>query len=106
MNAGGNKGRRSDRQVEMEYSRLQDKCRGALVGGAVGDALGYAVEFDSLEEIIERFGEKGITRYVTDACGMARFFRRHTDVALHARGSLQWNNSHGIRDDRGVDAVY
>ena len=73
MNAGGNKGRRSDRQVEMEYSRLQDKCRGALVGGAVGDALGYAVEFDSLEEIIERFGEKGITRYVTDACGMARF---------------------------------
>ena len=48
----------------MEYSKLQDKCRGSLVGGAVGDALGYEVEFMNLDAIRERFGEKGITRYV------------------------------------------
>ena len=35
----------------MEYSKLQDKCRGALVGGAVGDALGYEVEFMNLTSI-------------------------------------------------------
>ncbi|MCM1139028.1 MAG: ADP-ribosylglycohydrolase family protein [Muribaculum sp.] len=56
----------------MEYAKLQDKCRGSLVGGAVGDALGYEVEFMSLASIIKRFGEKGITRYVTHN-GIAEF---------------------------------
>lgn len=57
----------------MEYSKLQDKCRGSLVGGAVGDALGYEVEFLSLAAIRKRFGEQGITRYVTDRDGVAQF---------------------------------
>ncbi len=57
----------------MEYSRLQDKCRGSLVGGAVGDALGYEVEFLSLAAIRKRFGGQGITRYVTGADGVALF---------------------------------
>lgn len=48
----------------MEYSKLQDKCRGSLVGGAVGDVLGYEVEFMSLSAIRKRFGAEGITRYV------------------------------------------
>lgn len=56
----------------MEYARLQDKCRGSLVGGAVGDALGYEVEFMSLSSILKRFGERGITRYVTHK-GVAEF---------------------------------
>lgn len=47
----------------MEHSKLQDKCRGSLIGGAVGDALGYEVEFMNLTSIRKRFGEKGITRY-------------------------------------------
>lgn len=56
----------------MEYAKLQDKCRGSLVGGAVGDALGYEVEFMSLSSIIKRFGGKGITRYVLHN-GVAEF---------------------------------
>lgn len=56
----------------MEYDKLLDKCRGSLVGGAVGDALGYEVEFMSLSSIIKRFGAKGITRYVTHN-GVAEF---------------------------------
>ncbi|MCI5604606.1 MAG: ADP-ribosylglycohydrolase family protein [Clostridia bacterium] len=38
-----------------------DKYRGCLVGGAVGDALGYAVEFLQDYQIFERYGERGIT---------------------------------------------
>lgn len=57
----------------MEYSKLQDRCRGSLVGGAVGDALGYEVEFMSLAAIRKRFGAHGITRYVTDSDGVALF---------------------------------
>ena len=56
----------------MEHSKLQDKCRGSLVGGAVGDALGYEVEFMNLASIRKRFGEKGITRYVLHD-GVAQF---------------------------------
>lgn len=45
---------------------LQDRIRGSLIGGAVGDALGYPVEFIySLEEIQKRYGERGITRLDT-----------------------------------------
>lgn len=40
-----------------------DKFRGCLLGGAVGDALGYAVEFDDVESIIDMYGEPGITEY-------------------------------------------
>lgn len=56
----------------MEHSKLQDKCRGSLVGGAVGDALGYEVEFMNLASIRNRFGERGITRYVLHE-GVAQF---------------------------------
>lgn len=52
---------------------LQDKCRGSLVGGAVGDALGYEVEFMSLAAIHKRFGENGISDYVPDRNGVAEF---------------------------------
>lgn len=52
---------------------LQDKCRGSLIGGAVGDALGYAVEFDRLPAILSRYGETGISSYELDGDGIARF---------------------------------
>lgn len=50
----------------MNTNKQQDKIRGSLVGGAVGDALGYPVEFiNSYENIQKRFGENGITRLDT-----------------------------------------
>lgn len=45
---------------------LQDRIRGSLIGGAIGDALGYPVEFIySFEGIQGRYGERGITRLDT-----------------------------------------
>ncbi|MBR3080236.1 MAG: ADP-ribosylglycohydrolase family protein [Prevotella sp.] len=45
---------------------LQNRIRGSLIGGAVGDALGYPVEFVySFKEIQDRYGERGITRMDT-----------------------------------------
>ena len=37
-----------------------DKYRGCLIGGAAGDALGYAIEFFDEETIFQKFGESGI----------------------------------------------
>ncbi|MGE3465704.1 MAG: ADP-ribosylglycohydrolase family protein [Pyrinomonadaceae bacterium] len=39
------------------------KFKGCLLAGAIGDALGAAIEFDSLVRIRERFGEAGLTDY-------------------------------------------
>lgn len=37
--------------------------QGCLLGGAIGDALGAAIEFDSIQTIRQRFGEQGLTDY-------------------------------------------
>ena len=51
----------------MGANKQLDKVRGCLVGGAIGDALGYPVEFDkSYQVICNKYGDAGITRYVTD----------------------------------------
>lgn len=34
---------------------------GCLIGGAIGDALGWPVEFDSLSDIKQKYGQDGIT---------------------------------------------
>ena len=41
----------------------QEYFRGCLIGGAIGDALGYAVEFSSYPSIIAKYGKDGITKY-------------------------------------------
>ena len=46
----------------MEFRSL-DKFKGCLVGGAVGDALGFAVEFLNIEQIKKSHGKEGITEY-------------------------------------------
>lgn len=54
-------------------SNLQEKCRGSLVGGAIGDALGYAVEFSSLNAIHKKYGEDGLVDYALNTDGIAEF---------------------------------
>lgn len=49
-----------------------DKFRGCLIGGAAGDALGYAVEFLSEPILFNRYGTRGITEYALKD-GLARF---------------------------------
>lgn len=39
------------------------KFKGCLLGGAVGDALGYAVEFMPASAIFKKYGKNGITEY-------------------------------------------
>jgi ADP-ribosylglycohydrolase len=46
--------------VVAEAPDLSERIAGSLVAGAIGDALGAAVEFDDFERIVERFGPEGI----------------------------------------------
>ena len=43
---------------------LKDKVLGCIVGGAIGDALGYPIEFNSYREIVKHFGSQGISDYM------------------------------------------
>ena len=44
----------------MDKITLKDKIRGSLIGGAIGDALGYPVEFMSRQSILKKYGNPGI----------------------------------------------
>jgi len=48
--------------IDAAHSR----ARGCLLGGAIGDALGWPVEFMTLPEIISTYGAAGITELVVD----------------------------------------
>ena len=48
----------------MDKQQLQNKIRGSITGGAIGDALGYPVEFVySFNDICARYGKEGITYF-------------------------------------------
>jgi ADP-ribosylglycohydrolase len=47
-----------------EQQDFRSRVRGCLLGGAIGDALGAGVEFDSLDAIRAAHGPQGVTDYV------------------------------------------
>lgn len=64
-----------------------DKYRGCLLGGAAGDALGYAIEFDREEAIAARYGSRGIRDYQLDERSLAPF-SDDTQMTLYTANSL------------------
>ena len=64
----------------------QDKFRGCLLGGAAGDALGYAVEFRREAEIFRRYGRPGIREYALEE-GLARI-SDDTQMILYTAAGL------------------
>lgn len=45
-------------------NNTQNKCHGSLIGGAIGDAFGYPVEFvNSFEAIRSKYGDEGIIEF-------------------------------------------
>ena len=63
-----------------------DRIKGSLLGGAVGDALGYCVEFDSEQHIFSRFGRCGIRNYVLT--GSKALFSDDTQMSLYTACGL------------------
>ncbi|WP_285247587.1 ADP-ribosylglycohydrolase family protein [Pseudarthrobacter sp. efr-133-R2A-89] len=73
----------------------KSRIHGSLLGGALGDALGYAVEFDSIDEIHRRFGAGGLTGF-DDLSGPCHF-SDDTQLTLYTVDglveALEWANS-------------
>ncbi|MDQ0768694.1 ADP-ribosylglycohydrolase [Pseudarthrobacter defluvii] len=74
---------------------LKSRIHGCLLGGALGDALGYAVEFDSITDIRQRFGPQGLTG-LGDLSG-PRHFSDDTQLTLYTVDglveALEWANA-------------
>ncbi|MFJ8110590.1 ADP-ribosylglycohydrolase family protein [Streptomyces sp. NPDC096132] len=65
------------------------RVRGCLLGGALGDALGYPVEFDSLGRIRARHGERGVTGLVPDATGVVGRISDDTQMTLFSAEGIE-----------------
>jgi ADP-ribosylglycohydrolase len=69
-----------------------------MVGGAAGDALGYPVEFLSIDAIRMRYGQAGITRYELNGRGVAEI-SDDTQMSLFTANGLlygaTWYHSSG-----------
>jgi ADP-ribosyl-[dinitrogen reductase] hydrolase len=51
----------------------EDRLAACLIGGALGDALGFSVEFYTLDGILSAHGPDGVTELTLDDEGKARF---------------------------------
>lgn len=92
----------------------EEKFKGCLLAGAVGDALGAPVEFMSRESILQQFGKSGIRDFVpaygrqgaiTDdtqmtlftAEGLLESWHRNEDILVSvSRSYLHWLKTQGI----------
>jgi ADP-ribosylglycohydrolase len=54
----------TDPTSTTEHAALTSSALGCLLGGAVGDALGAGIEFDTWRSIVRRHGPNGVTDFV------------------------------------------
>ena len=84
---------------------LMDRIRGSLIGGAVGDALGYPVEFMDSGEILVRYGGEGITRFELDHGGFA-LVSDDTQMTLFTANGLLNARKQEILPKFGIGRAY
>lgn len=75
---------------------LQDRIRGSLLGGAMGDALGYAVEFDRNYRIVAKYGPAGITAYEPDPASGLALISDDTQMTLFTAEGILTHETEGL----------
>lgn len=83
-----------------------DQIRGSLIGGAVGDALGYAIEFDQEKDIFQKFGKNGITEYELDRKSKAQISDDTQMTLFTANGILVCSTRAKLRGIAGEPSIY
>ena len=106
---------RDENQAEMDRAQERirktevnlDKIRGCLVGGAAGDALGYAIEFDSEKRIFKEYGKEGITEYELDLHSGKAVISDDTQMTLFTANGLLVGDTRGcMRGIQGNPRAY
>jgi ADP-ribosylglycohydrolase len=92
-----NESEEEERNADLEWRRdraanardLHTRIRGCLLGGALGDALGWPVEFLSLSAIRKQYGADGITDLLINANGVAEITDDTQMTLFTAEGVLR-----------------
>ncbi|WP_456279047.1 ADP-ribosylglycohydrolase family protein [Bacillus sp. AK128] len=79
--------------------KTKEFYRGCLLGGAIGDALGWPVEFLSYKQIVKRFGEEGIHDLVCSTAGKAEI-TDDTQMTLFTAEGILRSETRGM--ERGI----
>lgn len=94
----------NQKEIDAALQRIKeteaylDKVKGCLFGGAVGDALGYPVEFFDEEKIFSLYGENGIREYELDPASKKALISDDTQMTLFtANGILAANTRSSMR---------
>jgi ADP-ribosylglycohydrolase len=85
----------SSEQVRPPAPTPESRIHGCLLGGALGDSLGYAVEFDDIAGIRSRFGPAGLQDF--SALDGGSHFSDDTQMTLYTVDglveALEWANA-------------
>lgn len=83
------------KENKKESEVYMDAIRGSLFGGAVGDALGYPVEFQSETSIFQTNGSKGIEKYELSSRTGKAFISDDTQMTLFTATGLLYGDTRG-----------
>ncbi len=92
----------STREPVISEEVARDRFRGCLLAGALGDALGAAVEFSSYDAIVSRFGPQGITDLAV-SYGVPGAVTDDTQMTLFTAEGLLRSQTRGM--SRGMVSV-
>lgn len=84
---------------------IKDRVRGSLMAGAMGDALGYVVEFMPRQAIVARYGERGITQFELDG-GVKALISDDTQMTLYTAIGLTNAKQKGIEPKYAIAQAY
>lgn len=96
---------REDKAMEAT-DHVFDRIKGCLIGGAVGDALGFPIEFLDEEALFRLYGEDGVTDYELSA-GVALFSDDTQMTMFTADGIIVAEREYGEpTEEQIVKSVY
>ncbi len=91
---------RPQKQTLETAAVYRARVRGCLLGGAVGDALGYPIEFSSLDRIRASHGERGVTGFVPGAHGVVGRISDDTQMTLFTVEAIV--QAHAREREKGI----
>ena len=85
----------SKNKMNTDAIETLDRIKGSLIGGAAGDALGYAIEFCDEKAIFSKYGENGIQQYSLDPMSKKALISDDTQMTLFTASALIFHRVRG-----------
>ena len=73
-----------------------DKINGCLIGGAIGDALGFPIEFLSYKEIQKRYGNSGLNSYIKNSWSRVAEISDDTQMTMFTTAGIICSKKNAI----------